>query len=134
MHRWSRGRGMSVVVRPDVVPLASIQQRLSVPIAAAEAQLLDLASEACRPTKLNEVAPAAPAGPGLEWALHQGRVAVQAAPSHGSAEVPSVRKETLDGLEEQNKVYRDNNHVLYKEDFFDNATWNAITDEVKRLW
>eukprot|EP00443_Scrippsiella_acuminata_P015076 CAMPEP_0115174936 /NCGR_PEP_ID=MMETSP0270-20121206/4098_1 /TAXON_ID=71861 /ORGANISM="Scrippsiella trochoidea, Strain CCMP3099" /LENGTH=779 /DNA_ID=CAMNT_0002587795 /DNA_START=65 /DNA_END=2404 /DNA_ORIENTATION=- len=48
--------------------------------------------------------------------------------------VPAVRPETLEGLDEQAKQYKANNHVIYKENFFDEATWSAIVRETKRLW
>lgn len=54
--------------------------------------------------------------------------------SDRSAFVPGVRAETLENLEEQAATYKANNHVIYKEDFFDEATWSAIVRETQRLW
>jgi len=40
----------------------------------------------------------------------------------------------LQDLEAQAQAYKENNHVIYREDFFDDATWAAILRETKRLW
>lgn len=47
---------------------------------------------------------------------------------------PGVRAETLAALDEQRKQYEANKYVIYKEDFFDEATWSAILAETQRLW
>jgi len=54
--------------------------------------------------------------------------------SGSSIVTPGVRPETLEGLDEQAKQYKANNHVIYKENFFDEATWSAIIRETQRLW
>lgn len=135
-HRWSFQRGLSVVVRPEAmeeVHLGSVQQRLKNPLGPGEMRLLSLAAEASRPVTADEDGLE---GAGLDWALQQGRrAAAEAKPGKRKQDaVPSVRDATLETLEEQAKRYKGNNHVIYQEDFFDNATWDAITAEVKRLW
>jgi hypothetical protein len=48
--------------------------------------------------------------------------------------LPSVSALTLADLNGQAEAYEANNNVIYREDFFDNATWAAIVAESKRLW
>jgi len=87
-------------------------------------------------------------GSRLEQALAQGRraafTALEAQKAAGVASVPSgvadetfrpgVTAKALGNLEEQRKKYKENNFVIYTEDFFDKATFAAIQEEVKRLW
>merc|ERR1711920_838120 len=48
--------------------------------------------------------------------------------------VPGLRPSVLDDLPKQHAQYKANNHVIYMEDFFDAATYDAIVKETQRLW
>lgn len=153
-HRASLSQGLAVVMAPHP-HLFHIKKQLSKPLLDTEKRILSIAAFTAVPhTRSIDESSKIAAGECLESALHAGRVVsheslksekqiwhIHGGPRHtpknlylGHVFEPSVRKETLHNLEAQRKTYKENNHVIYKEDFFDNDTWNRIVAETERLW
>jgi len=121
-------RSGAAVVSPGVLPLGPLVQ----------GELLRVLGIAA-----GSEAPRAPESiDSLEAAMASGRLAAKEArrqrglggEAPGPGSQPGVRRETLQDLEAQAQAYKENNHVIYREDFFDDATWAAILRETKRLW
>lgn len=47
---------------------------------------------------------------------------------------PALSESALSDLAGQADLYKRNNHAIYRENFFDDATFAAIVNETKRLW
>lgn len=149
LHLWSQQRGLAVVAvhaGQHGATLGQVKQRMGRPLSAAQIQFLDVLAMSSRPVTVADegddfVATGNPTG--LEAALRQGlkeilaqaeiHIAAQSEPGQLLLE-PAVRDATLQDLDKQSQQYAENKYVIYKEDFFDNVTWDAIVAETKRLW
>jgi len=143
------GSDSAVVALPDV-----LQQLATVQVDDTSRAILDSVQNFSAPFKASEGDASEPRpdlslgllSGGLAW-WHSYKAKLQSggdasdsqpqkppAPEHGELLTPGVRPETLEALEVQRQQYKGNEFVIYKEDFFDGATWSAIVEETQRLW
>ncbi|CAK0855048.1 unnamed protein product, partial [Prorocentrum cordatum] len=155
-HLWTLQRASAIAVK--LHPAAPEQQldalRLlpTTRLDAAGVRLLDALHGFSRPEQPKpDGAPGAERKGGEEAPLEraaararaEARRAVAASPRRGmpasggpstGGVTPSVSAATLKGMPGQQRTYKENNHVIYREDFFDAETFAAMKAEVQRLW
>lgn len=150
LHAWSRQRGLAVVL-PSRGSVNVFQQLISGDAArrlsVAASRLLDGAHMFARPSTAAETEVASSVGAsaiGLAASLARAQQAEGAALAGAAFAVasaqtstdfaPGVAADTLKGSRDHANQYDDNHNTIYVENFFDNATWDAIVAETKRLW
>jgi len=145
-HRWVLQRGFGLAAEVAVGEEAVLQRLHGMTLSEASLQLLDAIQLFSRPHNGAPERAADDATNSLEQRMRrwQQKVAGLSIASSGNLGVPAssspsgfiagVDKSTLENLQEQASTFKANNKVIYKEDFFDKATFAAIVNETKRLW
>uniref|UniRef100_A0A7S4PX75 Fe2OG dioxygenase domain-containing protein n=1 Tax=Alexandrium monilatum TaxID=311494 RepID=A0A7S4PX75_9DINO len=134
--RWTLQQGLAATVRLGAAAApsagAALQQLAETRLASGAAQLLAALGALCSPEPRKLI------GSSLEGALERSRTTTDNAAADqlppAPPAVPSVNGASLEGLPAQHEQYKANNHVIYREDFFDADTWAAIKAETQRLW
>ncbi|CAE8662613.1 unnamed protein product, partial [Polarella glacialis] len=157
--RWALQRGLAPVLRlgrgdEETAAPAEVFRDLAEQLSGGKhpvsARILEALRAAARPMEASkQPEKKGSSSSALEDAFQAGRAAMAAAagaaqkalePSAPQATVsgaplePGVEAQQLSTLPEQNEVYKANDHVIYREDFFDVATFAAIKAETQRLW
>lgn len=148
-HRWVLEGGMGLVLEVpagEEAVLGELQQRS---ISSAGRQLLDVVGDFSRPYNISVAVDGRKPHSmhSLLQKLHEWQrkmleprtdfkeiFSVAAGKSTETGFAPGVSATTLEKLDEQAQTYKANKHVIYKPNFFDAATWQAIVNETKRLW
>mmetsp|Transcript_86535 Transcript_86535/g.181226 ORF Transcript_86535/g.181226 Transcript_86535/m.181226 type:complete len:759 (-) Transcript_86535:234-2510(-) len=141
---------MALGLRPSLrMPLEDVPQvaaSLPPPLGPATMRQAELQLFDCIEAMLAHDAKAAedPSASGVKALMLQARLKLAepfaALPVPPSAEPasqvlePGLSASTAKDIEEHAATYKKNDHIVYVENFFDEETWKAITDEVKRLW
>mmetsp|Transcript_30943 Transcript_30943/g.57942 ORF Transcript_30943/g.57942 Transcript_30943/m.57942 type:complete len:759 (+) Transcript_30943:51-2327(+) len=156
--QWAMRRGFSLLADLSDDLQAVLQELQDLQVSEEAMQLLDSVDGFLRPEKVEvnnsvEVFPQQDVPKGLEQRLqHWRRAAAYAAIRHRGSDpavdaivdahsieisgelAPGVNSAVLHTLDDQARRYKQNNHVIYTEDFFDEATFSAILHETTRLW
>jgi len=147
--RWVLGAGLSAVVElgtgsaGHVDTPTVLKQLQDIHISTEGSRLLALLQFFAKSNKSEPMSTGVVQGRGLISLLRNGREKASASKSEGmrhvavdgkNLAVPGVANSTLHDLHAQKRQYKENDHVIYKENFFDGPTWSAIVEESKRLW
>eukprot|EP00931_Biecheleriopsis_adriatica_P078741 TRINITY_DN52163_c0_g1_i1.p1 TRINITY_DN52163_c0_g1~~TRINITY_DN52163_c0_g1_i1.p1 ORF type:complete len:743 (-),score=193.11 TRINITY_DN52163_c0_g1_i1:90-2291(-) len=132
--QWAWHRGLAGSIRGQDLADAPVYEK------AVKTQWLTAPAFAV--ARLQQVGNSKPPEPStsVEAALLSGSSGLQqadaglVAAAQKEVTAPGVSESALSGLGEQAKVYKANNHVIYRENFFDDATFAAIKAETQRLW
>jgi len=126
--RWAWQRGLAGSIQGSIVKASA---------AKAPSQLILIAAAAAALRKQDGKTEEPPPASKLEAVFRLGRDSLQQAKSQALQKEtgePGLTKTAMEGLEEQKQQYKANNHVIYRPNFFDDATFAALKAETKRLW